>query len=124
MKYVKKSSTAQTIVYEIAQIEGATATNINKYHLEVINTSTGSKTIYLGTATLGTGVAASGNNPNTHFKFSVPFNSEGAYVVSLIGSDKIDLDSTAELTTIYMDTVFAVVISGTYTSGGGIIKFD
>lgn len=124
MKYVKKSSTAQTIVYEIAQIEGATAANVNKYHLEVINTSTGSKTIHLGTATLSTGVAASSGNPNTHFKFSVPFKSEGAYVVSLIGSTNADLDSTSELTTIYMDTVFAVVLSGTYTSGGGIIEFD
>lgn len=124
MKYVKKSNTAQTIVYEIAQIEGATAANANKYHLEVINTATGSKTIHLATATLGTGVAASSGNPNTHFKFSVPFKNEGAYVVALIGSNNADLDSASELTTIYMDAVYAVVFSGTYTSGGGVIEFD
>ncbi len=124
MKYVKKSSTAQSIVYGIALIEGASVSDVGKYHLEVINTSTGSKTIYQGTATLSTGVAAPSGTPNTHFKFSVPFNSEGAYVISLIGSDNADLDSTAELTTIYMDTVFAVVLAGTYTSGGGVIGFE
>ena len=123
MKYVKKSSTEQKVVYGIASIPEATVANVAKYHLEVINTSTGSKTIYPATATTSTGDVATGGATNTHFRFLVAFPSEGAYVVSLIGSDVNDLDLKSELTTLNIDTVYAVTLSGIYSSGSGSISF-
>lgn len=120
MKYVKKSNTPQDIMYEIASIPEATASTINKHHLEVVNTSTGSKTNYPGVVTTNTGVA---NTSGTHYKFEVAFPNEGAYVVSLIGSDVIDLDTKSVLTTITVDTVYAVTLSGTYSAGSGLISF-
>lgn len=123
MKYVKKSSTEQKVVYEIASIPEATVANVAKYHLEVIDTSTGSKTIYPATATTSTGDVATGGATNTHFRFLVAFPREGAYVVSLIGSDVNDLDLKSELTTLNIDTVYAVTLSGIYSSGSGSISF-
>lgn len=123
MKYVKKSSTEQKVVYEIASIPEATVANVAKYHLEVINTSTGSKTIYPATATTSTGDAATGGAANTHFRFLVAFPNSGAYVVSLIGSDVTDMDLKSELTTLNIDTVYAVTLSGIYSAGSSSISF-
>lgn len=123
MKYVKKSNTEQKVVYEIASITGATAATAAKYHLEVINTSTGSKTIYPATATTSTGDAATGGAANTHFRFIVAFPNSGAYVVSLISSDVSDMDLKSELTTLNIDTVYAVTLSGIYSAGSSSISF-
>lgn len=123
MKYVKKSSTEQKVVYGVASITGATVANVTKYHLEVVDTSTGSKTIYPATATTSTGDAATGGATNTHFRFLVAFPNEGAYVVSLIGSDVADLDSKSVLTTLSIDTVYAVTLSGVHSAGSGSISF-
>lgn len=123
MKYVKKSSTEQKVVYEIASIPEATVANVAKYHLEVINTSTGSKTIYPATTTTSTGDAATGGAANTHFRFLVAFPNSGAYVVSLIGSDVTDMDLKSELTTLNIDTVYAVTLSGIYSAGSSSISF-
>lgn len=123
MKYVKKSGTEQKVVYEIASITGATAADVAKYHLEVVNTSTGSKTVYPATVTTSAGDVATGGAANPHFRFLVAFPDEGAYVVSLIGSDVGDLDLKSVLTTLNIDTVYAVSLSGIYSAGNSPISF-
>ena len=117
MKYVKKSNTEQKVVYEVASITGATVANVAKYHLEVVDTSTGSKTIYPATATTSTGDVATGGAANTHFRFLVAFPNVGAYVVSLINSDVTDMDLKSVLTTVDIDTVYAITLSGIYSAG-------
>lgn len=123
MKYVKKSSTPQKVVYAISSIPDATVANVGKFHLEVVNTSTGTKTIYPAAAATSTGDAARGGETNTHFRFQVAFPHEGAYVVSLIGSTIDDLDSKSVLNTLSIDTVYAVNLSGVYSAGSGSISF-
>ena len=120
MKYVKKSGTLQSLIYNIDSIPGATAANVNKYHLEVVDTSTGSKTVYPGAVATGAGTeSASG----AYFKFSVAFLNEGAYVVSLISSDTSDLDLKSVLTTLSIDTIYAVALAGIHASGDSPISF-
>ena len=123
MKYVKKSNTEQKVVYEVASITGATVANVAKYHLEVVDTSTGSKTIYPATATTSTGDVATGGAANTHFRFLVVFPNVGAYVVSLINSDVTDMDLKSVLTTVDIDTVYAITLSGIYSAGSSSISF-